>query len=355
MARKITLLPAGAYFAKRLDGVGGISDADLLSMAYAEIAADAPVSADRLKCGVLRARGGSATAFGAADSSALGKEGAQALMDADLAMPSFCALLVSGLEDGEYFFLHEGCVCAARLEGGAAADFAALDNAADTGMARAELADFLGFDAGRAVSVELESAAVSGKTAEFSARISGGGNAPRKISWSAPLSEFALCDVRGADFLRAARLGRFRRRIAACAIALIPASFAALAAFQIVVLVKSREIAETEAALAAMEPEAKAIEARAERVAAFSDLARPNPTPLELLSKINSARPDGVVAASFSRKGSSFEIAGTSNDLSKINGFVSKLRSLPGFADVKSKSDSSKSASKFSVTGTFKK
>lgn len=155
--------------------------------------------------------------------------------------------------------------------------------------------------------------------------------------------------------MRAARLGRFRRRIAACAIALIPASFAALAAFQIVVLVKSREIAETEAALAAMEPEAKAIEARAERVAAFSDLARPNPTPLELLSKINSARPDGVVAASFSRKGSSFEIAGTSNDLSKINGFVSKLRSLPGFADVKSKSDSSKSASKFSVTGTFKK
>ena len=155
--------------------------------------------------------------------------------------------------------------------------------------------------------------------------------------------------------MRAAKRGRFRRRIAACAIALIPAAFAALAAFQIVVLVKSREIAETEAALAAMEPEAKAIEARAERVAAFSDLARPNPTPLELLSKINSARPDGVVAASFSRKGSSFEIAGTSNDLSKINGFVSKLRSLPGFADVKSKSDSSKSASKFSVTGTFKK
>lgn len=355
MARKITLLPAGAYFVKRLDGVGGISDADLLSMAFAEIATDAPVSADRLKCGVYRARGGSATAFGAVDTSAFGDMGAQALMEADLAMPSFCALLASGLEDGEYFFLHEGCVCAARLEGGAAADFAALDNAADAEKAKEELAEFLGFDARGAAAVELESASASGKFAEFSAKISGVEGARREMSWRAPLAELALCDVRGADFLRAARLSRRKRRIAACAIALIPAAFAALAAFQAGVMLKSREIAKTEEELAAMEPEAKAIEARVERIAAFSDLARPNPTPLELLSKINAARPDGVVAASFSRKGSSFEIAGSSDDLSKINEFVSKLRNLPGFADVKSKSDSSKSASKFSVTGTFKK
>ena len=55
MARKITLLPAGAYFAKRLDGVGGISDADLLSMAYAEIAADAPVSEDAARASLEQA------------------------------------------------------------------------------------------------------------------------------------------------------------------------------------------------------------------------------------------------------------------------------------------------------------
>ena len=355
MAREITLLPAGAYFVKRLEGVGGISDADLLSMAFAEIAADAPMPADRLRCGVFRARGGGATAFGAVDFSAFGAQGAPAPAEADLAMPSFCAMLASDLGDGEYFFLHGGCVCAARLEGGAAADFAALDNVPDADRAKAELAEFLGFDAPGAATVELESVAASGKSAEFSARISGGGEVPREISWSAPLSELALCDVRGADFLRAAKTARRRRRLAACAVALIPAAFAALVVFQAAVLLKSREIAETEAELAAIEPEARAIEERVERIAAFSDLARPNPTPLELLAGINAARPDGVVASSFSRKGSAFEIAGSADDLSKINEFVSKLRNLPGFADVKSKSDSSKSASKFSVTGTFKR
>lgn len=175
----------------------------------------------------------------------------------------------------------------------------------------------MGFDAGRAVSVELESAAVSGKTAEFSARISGGGNAPREISWSAPAVGICIVRCQGGGFFAGCPARAVQAQDSGVRVALIPAAFAALAAFQIVVLVKSREIAETEAALAAMEPRPKAIEARAERVAAFSDLARPNPTPLELLSKINSARPDGVVAASFSRKGSSFEIAGTSNDLSK--------------------------------------
>lgn len=354
MARKIALLPAGAYFVKKLDGVGGISDADLLSMAFAEIAADAPVSADRLKCGVFRARSGAATAFGAVDSSAFGKCDAQSLIEADLAMPSFCALLASGLGDGDYFFLHGGSVCAARLEGGAAADFAGIDNAADIGGAKGKLAEFLGFDASKAATVELESAALAGKSVEFSARISEGGK-ERKLSWSAPASAFAACDARGADFLRASKLARRKRRLSACAIALLPAAFAALALFQANAFLKSREMARAEAELAVMEPKAKAIEARVERIAALSELARPNPTPLELLSKINAERPDGVVVASFSKKGNSFEIAGASNDLSKINEFVSNLRKSPGFAEVKSKSDSSKSASKFSVTGTFKK
>ena len=39
----MALAPSGAYFVKKLDAVGGISDADLASMAFAEISSSAPV------------------------------------------------------------------------------------------------------------------------------------------------------------------------------------------------------------------------------------------------------------------------------------------------------------------------
>ena len=99
MARKMALAPSGAYFVKKLDAVGGISDSDLVSMAFAEISASAPVSPDRLRCGAMRAPDGSATAFGAIESSAFNGLDEETIATADIVMPSFCAFLSSKLGD----------------------------------------------------------------------------------------------------------------------------------------------------------------------------------------------------------------------------------------------------------------
>ena len=124
----MALAPSGAYFVKKLDAVGGISDSDLVPMAFAEISASAPVSPDRLRCGAMRAPDGSATAFGAIESSALAGLDEETIATADIVMPSFCAFLSSKLGDGEYFFSSGGSICAVKLQSCAAADFAAVES-----------------------------------------------------------------------------------------------------------------------------------------------------------------------------------------------------------------------------------
>lgn len=124
----MALAPSGAYFVKKLDAVGGISDSDLASMAFAEISSSAPVSPDRLRCGAMRAPDGSATAFGAIESSALAGLDEETIATADIVMPSFCAFLSSKLGDGEYFFSSGGSICAVKLQSCAAADFAAVES-----------------------------------------------------------------------------------------------------------------------------------------------------------------------------------------------------------------------------------
>ena len=349
----MALAPSGAYFVKKLDAVGGISDSDLASMAFAEISSSAPVSPDRLRCGAMRAPDGSATAFGAIESSALAGLDEETIATADIVMPSFCAFLSSKLGDGEYFFSSGGSICAVKLQSCAAADFAAVESPQSPEEAKKALSKLLGFS-GNPKCVELETFEVNGKNVKFNAKIDDGSGF-KNISWSAPFSAFTTCDIRGANFLKNVKKAQRKRQLAILGAALVPIVFAGLFAYQINVIIKANEVANMEEELVIIEPEAKAIEARVERVASFANMTKLKPTPLELLAKINSARPDGITITSFARKGDSFELAGTANDLSKINEFVSKLKTIPLFANVVSKSDSSKTASKFSISGAVKK
>lgn len=268
-------------------------------------------------------------------------------------MPSFCAFLSSKLGDGEYFFSSGCSICAVKLQSCAAADFAAVESPQNPEEAKNALSKLIGFS-GKPKCVELETFEVNGKNVKFNAKIDDGSGF-RNISWSAPFSAFTTCDIRGANFLKNVKKAQRKRQLAILGAALVPIVFAGLFAYQINVIIKANEVSNMEEELVIIEPEAKAIEARVERVASFANMTKLKPTPLELLAKINSARPDGITIISFARKGDSFELAGTANDLSKINEFVSKLKTIPLFANVVSKSDSSKTASKFSISGAVKK
>lgn len=356
MAQKIILLPAGAFFVKRLEIAIGLADSDLCGVGFSSISAEAPVPPERLRCGILKAQDGVATAFGALEISAFGAFKAEDLMSARLAMPSFCALLSSGLRDGKYFLIYENGLCAVKLESGAAAEFAALENVEDFAKAKVELADFIGADFSDAKTIKLLSAQIDGKNVEFKAEEIEESGKAKQLSWTIALAKIATCDVRGAEFLSAVARERKKRLLSAAAMAALPAVFALLLIFQLVVFYKSAKIAACQERLASLEPAARAIETRSEKIASFSAMVKSKKLPLELLAQINAVRDDAVAITSFSvYSPNSLDMAGTSDSLAKINDFVAKLKTLPFVSNLKIKSDSSKSQSKFTINCTLKR
>ena len=357
MAQKIILLPSGAFFVKRLEVAVGLSDGDLAGVGFSAVAADAPVPPERLRCGVLRAEDGLATSFGALETSAFGETRAEDLISARIAMPYFCALLLSGLRDGRYFFTYGGGISAVKLESAAATEFAAIENVADFDAAKAELSDFLAADYSDAKTLRLESARIdNNKNVVFIATDISDGKNPKEIQWSAPLSKLAGCDVRGAAFLTAVARERKKKLMGAIAMAAIPSAFVFLIIFQILVFYKSGKVSALDERLQTLEPAAKAVEKRSEKIAEFSAMVKSRMLPLELLAKINAARADSVAITSFSvYPPNSFDMAGTSTNLANINEFADKLKKLPFIAKLQIKSDSSKNESKFTINCTLKK
>lgn len=341
MADKIIFADDGAFFAKTLDAPESLSDADLRGFVETWVETNSPMPAERMRTGFLRV-GGRVHVFSGLDERVFaGLDGAEA--ESPVVAPA-SLLPLCGVSDGFALVRSPRCVSIAEFSDGAIVSLCSRKNSgdapADIAALRAESGSAGG---GRMFAVS------DGLVSEFDGEGSllSGAAVPKAV-FRIPEKALATLDVRDAEIVRAFAKKRRAERLKSACLRLVPLAFALLLLGQIVLWFGERGVSRMAAEFAEIEPQAKEIESRAERLAELRRFSRKKLRAVESLALLNADRPEKVRFLRYTQTSpNSVEIRGYAATIGETNAYLDALKKNPAVASAELKSETSRGEAKF--------
>lgn len=341
MADKIIFADDGAFFAKTLDAPESLSDADLRGFVETWVETNSPMPSERMRTGFLRV-GGRVHIFSGLDERVFdGLGGAEA--ESPVVAPA-SLLPLCGVAGGFAFMRSPRGVSLAEFSDGAIVSLWSRKNSGDV------LADIAALRAESGLSVGGRMFAVSdGLVSEFDsgeAFISGA--AVPKAVFRIPEKALATLDVRDAETVRAFAKKRRAERLKSACLWLVPIAFALLLLGQIMLWLGEYGVSRMASDFAEIEPQAKEIESRAERLAELRRFSRKKLHAVESLALLNADRPENVRFLRYTQTSpNSVEIRGYAATIGDTNAYLAALKKNPAVASAELKSETSRGEAKF--------
>ena len=174
------------------------------------------------------------------------------------------------------------------------------------------------------------------------------GAAVPKAVFRIPEKALATLDVRDAEIVRAFAKKRRAERLKSACLRLVPLAFALLLLGQIVLWFGERGVSRMAAEFAEIEPQAKEIESRAERLAELRRFSRKKLRAVESLALLNADRPEKVRFLRYTQTSpNSAEIRGYAATIGETNAYLDALKKNPAVASAELKSETSRGEAKF--------
>lgn len=312
---------------------------------------NAPISFDSLRYGYFR-KFDSAVIFVCSAEKAFESISQERLSSASLVVPTSALLSKFDLPDGEYLVDSGDCVAYLNIESGQWKDFyaenveeskdSAIKNiskyASDSkNLREIEIISFKEVKRGKyRISIKLDSKELDS------------GDLPEKL--------FSDLELRPMGELRKKAKVRRKSELLLLGIKLVPITFLLLMIWQANVYFKGEELELLKSEISQLQPVATAVEKESEELAHLRSFTGRKLHSTVSLAIINSARPDNVsISRAIFESPVDVLISGRASSIKDVDDFVQKLKSDKRIAEISSKTESSKSEARYTITVKFKK